>query len=36
MVFHVFLMSDLYLSNVEAKNCCLSSICTYFLMNLGL
>ena len=24
MVFHVFLMSDLYLSNVEAKNCCLA------------
>ena len=24
MVFHVFLMSDLYLSNVDVKNCCLA------------
>ena len=25
MVFHAFLISDLYLSNVDAKNCCLAA-----------
>ena len=25
MVFNVFLMSDLYLSNLKAKNCCLAA-----------
>ena len=25
MVFHEFSISDLYLSNVDAKNCCLAA-----------
>ena len=25
IVFHVFLISDLYLSNVDAKNCCFTA-----------
>ena len=25
MVFHVFLISDFYLSNLDAKNCCLAA-----------